>query len=141
MASKKAAQDALSAVPMFEHLSKKQLAQVAGHVTWTSRPKGTELVKQGSIAKQLLILVDGKADVVRGRRKLAGLGPGDVIGELSLLDPEPATASVTTTTDVTMLVLSGSDFFYLISNESNFAKNILRQVAKRLRETDKQLVA
>lgn len=141
MATKKKAQDALAAVPMFAALSKKQLSTVASHVTWTSRPEGTELVKQGSIAKQLLIIADGTAKVVRGRRKIADLGRGDVIGELSLLDPEPATASVTTTSEVTLLVLSGSDFFYLISNDSNFAKNILKQVARRLRDTDKQLVA
>ena len=141
MATKKKAQNALAAVPMFEHLTKKQLATVASHVTWTTRPEGTELVQQGGLAKQLLIIVEGTAKVVRGKRKIADLKAGDIIGELSLLDPEPATASVTATSDVTLLVLSGADFFYLISNENNFAKNILRQVAKRLRDTDKQLVA
>lgn len=141
MVSKKERTEALGAVPMFSALSKKQLANAAAHVTWTTRPAGTVLVEQGSIAKQLLILVEGTAKVVRSSKTLANLGPGDVIGEMSLIDPAPSTATVTATSDVTLLVLSTSDFWWLITNESNFAKNVLKQVAARLRDADSKIIA
>jgi CRP-like cAMP-binding protein len=139
--SKKERTEALGQVPMFSALSKKQLANAAGHVTWTARPEGTVLIDQGSIAKQLLILVEGTAKVVRSKRTLANLGPGDVIGEMSLINPAPSTATVTATSDVTLLALSTSDFWWLITNEANFAKNVLKQVAARLRDADSKIIA
>ena len=56
------------------------------------------------------MIVEGEANVKRNQRKIATLGPGEAIGELSLLDHGPRTATVEAATPMTLLVLSTREF-------------------------------
>jgi CRP/FNR family transcriptional regulator, cyclic AMP receptor protein len=138
MRTKKDRANTLGKVSLFRGLSNKQLMQAAAHVNWSSRPEGTVLIEEGGSANQMFVLVEGTAKVSRKGRKLAELGPGDVIGEVSIVDPGPASATVTCTSDVSFLVMTSAEFRWLADNEPGFARNVLKQVAQRLRETDRQ---
>jgi cAMP-dependent protein kinase regulator len=70
---------------------------------------GTKVVEQDGVAPGLFIVLQGALDVVAqselGPVRLKELGPGDVFGEMSLLSRDPASATVSASSDSTLLVL------------------------------------
>jgi CRP-like cAMP-binding protein len=77
--------------------------------------------------------------VRRNGRRVGELGPGDAIGELSLLDHGPRTATVTAETELTALVLSAREFAGVIEEVPGLAQKLLGQLAARVRDLDRQI--
>ncbi|MDX1620526.1 MAG: cyclic nucleotide-binding domain-containing protein [Nitriliruptorales bacterium] len=132
--------EALGEIPLFQNLSKKDLTTLASHVDEVEVDEGTELATQGKKGHQLSLLVEGSAKVVRNGRKLATLGPGDVIGEMSLIDRSEGTATVTTTEPSVVLVMHSRDFSQVLEESPAFARKIMAALVQRLRDADKKLV-
>lgn len=132
--------EALRNVSVFSGLPKSDLELLARHTGVVERPAGTVLCEEGRLGRQLIYLDAGTARVESRGRTIATLGPGDVIGELSLIDGAPASATVTLTDDSHLLVMSLPDFQTVMANSPNFHLKLLKALARRLRETDKQLV-
>jgi CRP-like cAMP-binding protein len=94
------------------------------------------LVEQGRIGMEFFLIVDGSAAVTRSGKKVATLGPGAHFGELALLDRRPRSASVTSETDMDVLVLSQRQFNTLLAAVPTIARKMLAALADRLREAD-----
>lgn len=133
--------DALREVPVFATLPKGDLNTLAKHTDVVDRDAGTVLCQQGKVGKQLVYIATGAAEVDIDGRKVATLGPGDVIGELSLIDGKPGSATVTLTEDSHLLAMSLSDFQTVMAESPRFQTNLLKAVVQRLRATDEKLVA
>ena len=67
------------------------------------------------------------------------LGPGAVVGELSLLDHGPRTATVTTDTEATVLVLDQRHFTSVIDEVPHISHKIMAVLAGRIRDLDRQI--
>jgi CRP/FNR family cyclic AMP-dependent transcriptional regulator len=80
--------------------------------------------------------VNGKASVKRNNRKAATLGPGDYFGELSLLDRRPRSATVTSETDMELLILGQRQFNGVLDTIPALSRKLLATMATRLRESD-----
>lgn len=132
--------DALRSIGVFATLPKTDLTTLARHTDRVERPAGTVLCRQGQPVHQLIYLATGAAEVKRGRKVIATLGPGDVIGELSLIDGQPASATVELTDDAVLLVMSEPDFQKVMDTSFNFHVKLLKALAARLREADARLV-
>lgn len=132
--------DALGAIAIFEHLPKKDLRALDQHVTATTLAEGTELAREGRAPTQMFLIVDGSAVVRRGNRKVATLGPGDTVGELSLLDGGKQSATVVADTDCDVLVVAVNEFRTMLDDSPAFTRQVLRSLAARLRATTDQLV-
>ena len=78
------------------------------------------------------------ADGKRNGKKVATLGPGSVVGELSLLDHGPRTATVTTDSDTTVLVIEQRHFLGVLEDVPSLARKLLATLAGRVREFDRQ---
>src|SRR6478672_10252365 len=94
MASRSKHLDHLSSVPLFSSCSQKELEKIARASNEITVEAGRILVDQGDAGREAFVVIDGEATVKRNQRKIATLGPGDAIGELSLLDHGPRTATV-----------------------------------------------
>ena len=129
----------LAQVPLFSALSKKDLQKVARATSEVSRDAGTMLVDQGDLGREAFVIVEGTATVRRNGRKVGTLGPGDSVGELSLLDHGPRTATVTANTPITVLALSAREFSGLLEDVPGLAHKLLAQLAGRVRELDRQI--
>ena len=70
------------------------------------------------MGREAFVIVDGSATVKRNGKKVATLGPGAVVGELSLLDHGPRTATVTTDTDTTVLVIDQRHFLGVLDERA-----------------------
>ena len=69
---------------------------------------------------------------------LGTLGPGDMAGELSLIDGRPRSANVAATTDVRVLQIASEDFESLLDHSPQFTKNLLRSLSHRIRDMDER---
>lgn len=96
--------------PWWSDLSPEDLAALAATGDRTDVPAGQRLMRQGQVGMEAAVVVSGELDVVRDGEVVARLGPGDVVGELSLLDGAPRTADVRTATDTELLVFSRTSF-------------------------------
>lgn len=128
---------ALAQVGLFGELDKRQLKRLASIADLVSAPEGRVMVNEGGQGRELLVLVEGAADVRRGDQMIASLGPGDAIGEMALLDHQPATATVVATEPCELVVIDGRQFAPLIDDLPGLAQSLLVTLSGRLREADK----
>lgn len=138
MASKTSYLQSLSKVSLFSSCSNKDLQKIAKAGDEVTISAGSVVVDQGQTGREAFVLLDGSAVVRRNGKKVATLGPGAVIGELSLLDHGPRTATVTAETDCTMLVISQRQFLGVIDAIPALAHKLLATLAGRIRELDRQ---
>ena len=78
------------------------------------------------------MLLEGQAEVRRGRRKVNTLGAGDFFGEISLLSKRPATATVTTTVPGRVVVITSRDFSRLLRTSPEIQLKVLQALAERV---------
>lgn len=127
----------LRAVPMFSNCTKKQLEHVARIVTELKISKGTNLMVEGEMVHEFVIIESGSASVRRGGRKVATVGAGDVVGELALILRRPRTATVTADTDLNVLVVDERSFNALLDDVPGLARQLLHTVAERMADNAK----
>jgi len=96
----------LTAIPLFSKLSPEEAKRLAAFATETSIAEGQILMKQGDYSTELIAIEEGTADVVRDGDKIASLGPGDLIGEMGLLEREPRNADVIATSPMRVIKLT-----------------------------------
>jgi CRP-like cAMP-binding protein len=132
-------EQALAGVKLFGQLSKRQSSRLARVADIVSVDEGAILIKEGERGRELIVIVEGSAVVRRNNRKIAGLGAGDSLGEMSLLDRQPATATVVTTEPCQLVVIDGRRFESELENLPGLARNLLATLSTRLRETNKAL--
>jgi CRP-like cAMP-binding protein len=101
------------------------------------------LFHQGDEAGPVVVLLTGRAKIVSlsaaGREVIVAVrGPGDLLGELSAIDGEPRSATVTTLESVEALLIPGSAFATFLERHPRVALVILRMVSGRLRYADAQ---
>jgi CRP/FNR family cyclic AMP-dependent transcriptional regulator len=133
--------EALSKAPLFEGLSKKELAQLARVSEDMEIPAGTTLTKEGELGHEFFVIVDGETEVKRKGRNLGTRGAGDFIGEIALLEEVPRTATVKAKTDLRVFVLTSKDFHHLLEESPNVERKVLRTLAKRVADLAKDPAA
>jgi CRP/FNR family transcriptional regulator, cyclic AMP receptor protein len=138
MASKRAYLDHLRNVPLFSACSNKELETIARATDEITLPAGHVLTDQGQTGREAFIIVDGSATVRRNGKKVASLGKGAVVGELSLLDHGPRTATVSTDAETTVLVLDQRHFLAVLDDVPSLSHKLLATLATRVREFDRQ---
>jgi len=126
-------------IPLFRYLSKRHLEMVSRNADEIRVDAGHELCREGRLGHELFVIVEGTASVARQDLHLADLGPGDFVGELSLLDNEPGSATVTAETPMVLLVIGERQFHSLLLAIPELTLEVLRGVAQRLRATDEAL--
>ena len=126
--------ESLKRAPLFEGLSRKELVELARLSDDVEVRKGTVLCKEGTPGREFFVLVEGKVDVSRKGRRVTTLGGGDFVGEISLLEQTPRTATVTAKTPVRLFVLTPRDFRHVVDQFPSVERKILRALARRVLE-------
>lgn len=136
--------EALRGIPLFRNLDENALAEIAGLLIDRKFLRDAVIFEDGSLGDYMYLIQEGQVKVTKmsedGREKiLEMLGPGDFFGEMALLDREPRSASVKTTTACVLLALSRLDFLGLLKQDHELTLELLRELARRIRETDEQI--
>lgn len=132
MLRKNAKLELLKRVPLFARCSKAELGRIALVADELTLPAGRTLTKEGAPGREFVVLVEGTADVTRKGRRINTLGPGDFLGELSLVTDRPRSATVTTTSPTRILLLTGRDFTTLMREVPSITSKVLAAVVERL---------
>lgn len=136
--------DLLRRVPLFSQLTAAQSEILGGAVVKHRFKRGEALVEQGLKSDALYILLTGRARVVssdsRGREViLATLGPGDYLGEMSIIDNNPHSATVRAEVQTDVLQLSRAVFTRCLADNAAMAMAVMRGLVKRLRHADRKI--
>lgn len=131
-------------VPLFSMLTTSQAASVASAIVKRRFKRGEPIVEQGKKSNALTILLTGRARVIssdaRGREViLATMRPGDYVGEMSLIDHEPHSASVVAEVQTDVLVLGQFEFARCMPESDSMAHAVLRGLVQRLRQADRKI--
>jgi CRP/FNR family cyclic AMP-dependent transcriptional regulator len=132
--------DLLRSVWLFEACSQRELDQLATVTAVRAVTSGHYLSREGDQHREFIVIVDGKAEVTRQHQNIAILGPGDFIGEMSLLDRKERVATVTALTPTTLLVMTGANFDMILRDHPSFARNVLTVVSRRLRDLETRFI-
>jgi CRP/FNR family transcriptional regulator, cyclic AMP receptor protein len=132
MLRKNAKIELLKRVPLFERCSKAELGEIAMLADELDLPTARDITKQGATGKEFIILIEGKAEVVRGLRVVNELGPGDFVGEIALVSGKPRTATVRTRGPARVLVVGASGFRALMRDVPSIKDKVLAAVTARL---------
>lgn len=131
-------------VPIFSMLTPSQAAAVAQAVVKRRYKRGEAIVEQGKKSNALAILLTGRARVIssdaRGREViLATMLPGDYVGEMSLIDHEPHSASVMAEVQTDVLLLGQPEFARCLPDTDSMAYAVLKGLVQRLRHADRKI--
>ncbi len=136
--------DLIRRVPLFSMLTDSQALAVSDAVVKRRFKRGEAIVEQGKKSNALFILLNGRARVLtadsRGREViLAALQAGDHIGEMSLIDNEPHSATVRVDVQTDVLMLGRQEFARCLPENSSMAYAIMRGLVQRLRHADRKI--
>ena len=135
-------EDTLAHVELFAGLEKKDLQLLAGACRERNYSAGSKLIKQGDIGVGLYVITDGtvritkETDPDKPELDLGTVGPGNVLGEMSLLDDLPRSANVTAVSEVTALLLPIWEFRTTLRNQPDIALRLLSTLSRRLRKAE-----
>lgn len=140
----------LSQSIVFRELSPEELQRVLEYGVQEEIPAGQHILHEGGENHILYLILDGEVEVYlpederrHGRIHLNVVGPEAILGEYSLIDNEPASASAVTRTDTAFFYMDREDFERLVSDEDRIGKqvyyNLVRVLVERLREKDREL--
>ena len=124
---------ALKTVGIFAETPDGVLAEVATIVEEGPVVAGEMIFEKGDAGHCMYIVVAGEVRIHDGISTLNQLGPGDVFGEMALLDPAPRMASATAVTDGLLLRLAQQPLYELMEEHSEVARGLIRVLCRRLR--------
>ncbi len=124
--------DLLRRLPLFELCSKRDVRRIAVLAEERSIADGTELITEGEPGREFFVVVEGEVEVRRRGRRVARLGSGSYVGEIALLSRSPRTATVTATTPLRVLAISGTDFVRLLDLLPELWLKVARTLADRV---------
>lgn len=133
--------DHLLSLPLFANCGEEDVAAIAAAATEPrTLGEGEVICAEGDIADRWWIVVRGLADVTVEGLYIATIGPGETIGELGVLDGQPRAATVTAVTDLRVYEIDGETFVQVLLDSPRLAMAMLRQLAGRLRATNRRPV-
>jgi len=146
--------DFLIHFPFFDRLSRNELDLVANHIHIVELDPEEVLFKEGDKADGVFFIVDGELDVIKEPRNrnqwgidnvvIAKLSKGRTIGEMSVIDKIPRSATVKAVKKSTLVNMTGSGFDLVLKDYPEIGVKILKGMAKlrslNLRKTSSMLV-
>jgi len=127
--------DLIKGVPLFASAGRQELAEIASIADEIDLPEGKVLIREGDAGREFFVLIDGTAEVSRGGKKVASIGPGDFFGEIALIAKTPRNATITTTSPVRALVITDRAFRQLLDHSPQIQIGVLTALAERLAPT------
>lgn len=137
--------------PLLKGLPDPQIAQLAQIASTVNVAAGDTIIQEGEISDDVFIIQSGAVNVIKREKdsgtqfQLATLASGESIGEVSLLDNEPRSASVIAIEDSILLKIKMMDLNSIASEHESAASrikvNFAREMAKRLRKTNETTVS
>jgi phosphoserine phosphatase RsbU/P len=134
-------EDLIRQIPLFASLPPEEVRLLASSLRFSEFPEGSILFREGDPGEYLAIITEGQVVIIQAsgtpeERILNNLGPGDFLGEISLLDPDHLrSATARAETLVKLLEMTSAEFDRLIHRHAPVAVALLRVISQRLRSS------
>ena len=131
----------LTDVPIFAGLKTKQIKSVASaFARERSYSPGDVIEKEGGMGVAFYLITNGSVEVRKGEKLVSKLGRGQFFGEMALIDKQPRSATVLASQGGTScLVMPVYSFKAVIESDPKIAMAVMKELARRLRETTNAL--
>ena len=126
--------DMLRRVPLFTQCKAEPLDLISRLADEVDVADGYTLMRQGDIAREFFMIIEGKVRIERDGKTLKTLGPGDYLGEVALLSESPRTATAVTEGPAKLMVITHQGFNSLIDAHPAIRASIFEGVAVYLRD-------
>jgi len=129
--------EALRGIDLFESLSDEAMELIAeSGATIRTRP-GAAVITEGSADTGLRVVLEGSAAVSVGGNDRGTVGPGEYVGEISMIDGQPRSASLAAGPEgVTTFALSSMAFAPVLTKHPEIAESLLKTLCLRLRKVE-----
>ena len=140
--------DRLRSITIFKDLDKNELEIVSKHVFEKSVEKDSILFVEGMSGELLYIIMSGSVEIIKKTNDnkkivLATMGVNEIVGEMSLIDSEPRSATSRTSEDSVLLVIKKQSFNEILQSDPRTAAKVLmgllKIISRHLRMTDKKI--
>ena len=136
----------LQSVSFFWNLTEEELGYISEKMVSKHYDAGQMILLAGSEGEQCFFVMEGSVKITRLSKKgreviLAILSDGEIFGEMSLLDGEFRSANVVALDDTEVLTLNRNDFLLVLKNYPQIAIRLLKEMAHRLRKSDRQIAS
>ncbi len=111
-----------------------QLETVARHSDDVDLREGQILMREGTSGRECFVIAEGEAVVRIDGEEIATVGPGDIVGEMAVLDHEPRSATVVAKTPIRAIVMTSQQFSAVADSCPSVTKQVMSTLAQRLRE-------
>jgi CRP/FNR family cyclic AMP-dependent transcriptional regulator len=129
----------LAAVPLFDGLTRRHIKRLANLSEVADFMADHAIVREGDPGDAFYVILAGQAKVTTNGKIVNRVLPGDHFGEISLLDGDVRTATVTSETPMTLLMLPRNRFIKALREEPEMALNLLSSLARQIRRTSRSL--
>ena len=128
--------DHLTQVPLFRGMTESALEAIAGLATETQFADGDDVTREGDEGDAFYVVVDGQLVISKNGMTIRSLGPGDFLGEISLIDGRPRTATATAAGPVKALVIRRPEFLELMERYGPVRLGVLMALTDRVRSDE-----
>jgi len=129
-------------IEVVQHLSEREKQAIVPFLQPVFAQPGDILCQEGEPGDHFYMVVNGEAEVIKDRKLVNKMGPGEVFGEMSLLTGEPRSATVIARTPMELYQLNQKNFNNVLALSPHIAWAISRSLARRLRlSTDSRVAA
>jgi len=134
----------LKELELFSELSDRELQDVAALAQVRKLETDTTVFHEGDPSDQIFVVVNGRVKIVTTSSDgkefiLSVLGAGQVFGEMGLLEEAPRSASVSTITEVELLVIKHDDFDHLLKTSPGISRKLMAILSRRLRRANSKM--
>ena len=126
----------LAKIDLFDGFSQSELQRVAELVDEVDAEAGAVLTEQGKPGQECYIVVDGEAVFQVGGETKGRIGPGEPIGEMSLIDNRPRSGTVKALTPMKLLALDAKQFRTLLDEMPKANRAIMAKLSERIRQNN-----
>ena len=124
----------LRSVSVFAEVPEEVLADLAGYLEQIDVAAEEPVYEKGALGRTMYIVAEGSVRVHNEAQIFVELGAGEIFGELTTLDPEPHSASVTAVDDSQLLALDRDALYELMATHSTVLRGLLHTLCQRLRD-------
>ena len=138
--------DNLRSVPLFIDLNDEELLGVSERCTPRKYPKNSMIILEEEFGDIIFIILTGTVKITRVNDEgkeviLSLLGPGEIFGEMAILDGEARSANALAQEDCDLLAIQKNEFLNLLRKNFKISFSLMGELAKRLRKSDQQIEA
>jgi len=94
---------------------------------------GATICEEGEPGDEMYVILEGEVEIRVGSHLLATIGPGEIVGEMALIDTAARSASAVAKSDCRLAPVDEQRFLFLVQHAPYFALNVMQVLADRLR--------